>query len=130
MNIELVDRSLFVKKTVSVFVLSFLLIPLVSLKSDVPVLVYAGALVVLHIFVLIAYFYRVKVRELDSNARSLAARVVALIVVSYLLYVGSSFDDDASYVSLAIQMFAVSVLHTAILLLLTARIADRDAPTT
>lgn len=122
MRISLTDRSLFLGKTLVVFVVSFALLPLVELKHDLPALLYAGALIVLHILVLAVYLYRVRFRELDSNVRSLAARILALVVVSYLLIAVSSFEEGASLSTLAWQMLGVSVLHTAVLALLMVRV--------
>ena len=73
------DSGLFVKKTVAVFVLSFALIPLVDVKGELPALLYAGALVILHVFVMGIYLYRVRFRELDADVRSLLARVLAVL---------------------------------------------------
>lgn len=127
MRARLVDARLFVVKTVSVFVLSLALVPLVALKQELPVLLYAGGLVVLHIFVVGIYVYRVRFRDLDPDWRSLVARVLALAVVTYLLFAGSSFAPDASLVTLTMQMVAVSVLHTLVLVLLMVRIEPRRA---
>lgn len=122
MRIRIVDPSLFVKKTVSVFVLAFALLPLISLKSQVPALAYIGALVVLHIGVVGVYFYRVRFRELDPNWRSLVARVAGLAMMTYLLLLVSKFDPEAPMSTLALQMGIVSVLHTLVLLFLMARV--------
>ncbi len=125
---HLTDPRLFVVKTASVFVVSLALVPLVALKQSLPVLLYTGGLVVLHIAVLVAYFYRVRFRDLDPNRRSLIARVVALGAVTYLLYVASNFEAGTPLWWLTAQMLALSVLHTAVLLLLMVRIerGNRD----
>ncbi|MDP6605158.1 MAG: hypothetical protein QF664_02695 [Dehalococcoidia bacterium] len=122
MRISLTDRSLFLSKTLIVFAVSFALIPLIGLKHDLPALLYAAALVLLHVFVLAIYLYRVRVRELDPNVRSLAVRVLALVVVGYLLFAVSSFEEGASQSTLAWEMLALSLLHTVVLLLLMARV--------
>lgn len=122
MRLQIVHPALFAKKTVSVFVLAFALLPLVTLKQDLPALLYAGALVLLHAFVLVAYLYRVRFRELDADWRSLVARLLALAVVMYLLSAASRFSPDEGLGTLGAQMLAISVLHTAVLVLLMARV--------
>ncbi len=116
------DSGLFVKKTVAVFVLSFALIPLVDVKGELPALLYAGALVILHVFVMGIYLYRVRFRELDADVRSLLARVLALVVVTYLLFAVSSFEEGSRLSTLALQMLGLSALHTVMLVLLMGRV--------
>jgi hypothetical protein len=114
--------SLFLKKTAAVFVLAFALVPLLEAKGRLPASAYVGGLVALHIFVLAVYLYRVRFRDLDMDLRSLAARVVALLVVTYLLAVVSGFEAGMPRGQLVVQMLAVCVLHTAILVLLMTRV--------
>ncbi len=123
MRVTFTDWPLFLQKTVLVFALSFALIPLIGLKHDLPGLTYAALLVVLHIFVLVAYLYRVRFRDLDPNTRSLVARIVALLAVGYLLYAASDFNQGASRTTLAAQMLALSILHTVMLALLMVRVS-------
>ncbi len=122
MRFVLSDSGLFVKKTVAVFVLSFALIPLVDVKGELPALLYAGALVILHVFVMGIYLYRVRFRELDADVRSLLARVLALVVVTYLLFAVSSFEEGSRLSTLALQMLGLSALHTVMLVLLMGRV--------
>jgi len=121
-RVRLSDSRLFVRKVVSVFALAFALLPLVSLKTDIPALTYVGSLIVLHVGVVIVYVYRVRFRELDPDWRSLTARLLALGFVIYLLFAFSKFAVDASIGVLAAQLFVLSVLHAAVLVLLMARI--------
>lgn len=121
-RIELLDRTLFIRKTIAVFAASFLLLPLLELRSAVPALLYVAALVVLHIIVLIVYVFRVPMRELATSWRGLAARILGLAVVSYLLVLFSRFEDDASRAALAAQLLMVAILHAIVLLLLSARL--------
>ncbi|MGE0227574.1 MAG: hypothetical protein AB7I38_02810 [Dehalococcoidia bacterium] len=120
------DWPLFIKKTVAVFALSLLVVPLVGMKGGFPATAYLVGLVALHVFVLGIYFYRIRFRELDHDYRSLIARVAALVFVGYLLLVVSDFDESTSRNTLAMQMIGVSVLHTAVLLLLMVRISRPD----
>ena len=122
MRVEILDRALFVRKTIAVFAASFALVPLLELRSAVPALLYVVGLIVLHVIVLIVYLFRVPVRQLASSWRGVTARVLALAVVFYLLVLLSRFDEEASRAALAAQLFLVAVLHAVVLLLLTARL--------
>ncbi|MCC6238319.1 MAG: hypothetical protein IT299_12225 [Dehalococcoidia bacterium] len=126
MRARLVEPRLFLVKTVSVFVLSLALVPLVAMKQQLPAMIYAGGLVVLHIFVLVAYFYRVRFGDLDPDRRSLVARIVALAAVSYLLFVASAFEPGTPIWPMTLQMLGVSILHTLILVLLMVHIERAD----
>jgi hypothetical protein len=127
MRFVLSNPKLFVTKTAMVFVLSFALIPLLQGKSDLPAMAYAGSMVVLHVFILAVYLYRVKFRDLDPDRRSLVARILGLGITTYLLSMTSSFNADSSTIRLSLQMLAVSVVHMGILALLMVRVV-RVAP--
>lgn len=122
MRASLTNPRLFILKTLSVFALSLALVPLVAMKQQFPAVLYAGGLVVLHIVVLLVYVYRVRFRDLDADRRSLIARVVALAVVSYLLFAASSFEAGTPLMPMTLQMLGVSALHTIILALLMVRV--------
>jgi hypothetical protein len=124
-RITMTNWPLFLKKTAAVFALSLLLVPLVELKGGVPAMVYVVGLVVLHVFVLGIYFYRIRFRELDPDVRSLFARVGALAFMIYLLAVASDFDQSTAMSTLVVQMAGVSLLHTVVLALLMIRIQYR-----
>lgn len=115
------NPSLFAKKTGSVFILSFALVPLLQWKDDLPALAYSGSLVVLHIFILGIYLYRVRFRDLDPDRRSLIARLLGLAITVYLLSATSTFDANSSIPRLALQMLGVSIVHMGVLALLMVR---------
>lgn len=121
MQFVLSDPRLFLVKTTSVFALSFALVPLLQWKDDLPALAFTGSLVVLHIFVLGIYLYRVRFRDLDPDRRSLFARALGLVITVYLLSATSTFDADSSIPRLAAQMLGVSLVHMLILALLMVR---------
>lgn len=121
MQFVLSDPRLFLVKTTSVFALSFALVPLLQWKDDLPALAFTGSLVVLHIFVLGIYLYRVQFRDLDPDRRSLFARALGLVITVYLLSATSTFDADSSIPRLAAQMLGVSLVHMLILALLMVR---------
>jgi hypothetical protein len=116
------DPRLFVVKSVSVFVLAFMLLPMVAVKDGLPAMLYAGGLVLLHLVILGIYLYRVRFQDLDADRRSLIARLVALAVMTYLLMVVSRFDPDSSMATLALQMLGVSVAHMVVLVLFMVRV--------
>jgi hypothetical protein len=121
MRFTLVDRRLFIRKTAIATAAAYLLLPLTAFRTDVPAAICLGALVVLHIFVLGIYLYRVRVSELDPDLRSLVARVAALVVVVYLLYAVSGLGAGASTSTMFLQATAASVLHAVVLGLLMTR---------
>lgn len=122
MRARLTEPRLFLVKAVSVFLLSLALVPLVAMKQQLPALLYTGGLVALHVFVLVAYVYRVRFGDLDPNRRSLVARIVALVAVPYLLFAASTFEPGTPIWPMTLQMLGVSVLHTVILGLLMVQV--------
>lgn len=124
MRLSLTDPRLFAVKTATTVAAAFLLLPLAQFKSDIPSLAYLVGLVVLHVFVLGVYVYRVRVRELDGDVRALVARVVALGVVIYLLLVFSKIDADAGNATVVRNITMVTVLHTVIVALLMVRVGE------
>ena len=123
---RLLEPRMFVWKAVSVLLLSAALFPVLSVKDGIPATVYAVALVVLHIAILGIYLYRVRFRDLDPDARALALRVIALIVVSYLLVIVSRFDPDGPRSTLAMQLLAITAFHAILLALVMIRVEPRD----
>lgn len=125
MLFRLEEPRLFVIKALSVLVLSYALLPILAIKSDVPAYLYVGLMVVIHIFVLAIYVYRVRFQDLDASYRSLIARLIALAVVTYLLVIVSRFDEDASWITLAYQMAGITVFHALLLALIMFRVERR-----
>lgn len=123
---RLLEPRLFLWKAASVLLLSAALFPVLSIKDGIPATVYAGSLVVLHIAILGIYLFRVRFRDLDPDARALALRVMALIVVSYLLVIVSRFDPDGPRSTLAMQLLAITAFHAILLALVMIRVEPRD----
>lgn len=122
---RLLEPRLFAWKAASVLLLSAALFPVLAIRDGIPAQIYAGALVVLHIAILLIYFYRVRFRELDPDFRALALRVLALIVVSYLLVIVSRFDPDGPKSTLAVQLLAITAFHAVLLGLVMIRVEPR-----
>eukprot|EP00466_Bigelowiella_natans_P021619 jgi/Bigna1/83970/fgenesh1_pg.119_\ len=119
------ERRLLAKKTVFVFILTYALIPLVMLKSELPKMIYTIFLVLLHVFILVAYFYKVNIRELDPDWKSLCARMTALMFTSYLLYIAArkkKGSKERELVQTCIEMLVICVIHTVVLVLLVVRV--------
>lgn len=125
LTFRLEEPRLFLSKAASVLLLSYALLPVLAFKSDIPALLYVGLLVAIHMFVLGIYLYRVRFRELDPNLRSLFARVVALIVVTYLLVIVSQFEDGSSWLTLSYQMAGITVFHAVLLALIMFHVEHR-----
>jgi tellurite resistance protein TehA-like permease len=125
LRVVMTDWGLFWKKTLAVFGLSLLVIPLVELRGGLPAIAYMVGLVVLHAFVLVIYFYRIRFRELDPDTRSLIARIGALAVMVYLLTAVTDFQESTPMSTLVLQMLGVSLLHTVVLALLMLRLEHR-----
>jgi low temperature requirement protein LtrA len=124
-QLRLLEPRLFLWKAASVVLLSAALFPVLAIRDGIPATIYAGALVVLHIAILLIYFYRVKFRELDPDFRALALRVLALIVVSYLLVIVSRFDPDGPKSTLVMQLLAITAFHAILLALVMIRVEPR-----
>ena len=125
-TLHLEEPNIFLGKALSVLVLSIALLPILALKSNIPAILYVGALVVIHILVLAIYFYRVRFRELDPNFRSLFARIIALAVVTYLLVIVSRFEPDSSWLTLSYQMLGITIFHALLLVLIMVRVGPRS----
>ena len=122
----LLEPRLFLWKAAGVLVLSAALFPVLSVRDGLPATAYAGSLVVLHIAILGIYLYRVRFRDLDPDARALALRVLALVVVSYLLVVVSRFDPAGPKSTLAMQLLAITAFYAILLALVMIRVEPRD----
>ena len=84
-RLVLLEPRLFLRKACLVIVGSYALIPLLASKSTMPAGLYLTLLLAIHVAVLIVYCYRVKLRSLDIDRVSLGARVLGLLVVTWLL---------------------------------------------
>jgi len=123
---RLLEPRLFLWKAASVLLLSAALFPVLSFRDGIPATIYAGALVILHIAILGIYLYRVRFRDLDPDLRALALRVIALVVVSYLLVIVSRFDPDGPRAMLAMQLLAITAFHAILLALVMIRVEPRS----
>eukprot|EP01062_Namystynia_karyoxenos_P010899 TRINITY_DN13892_c0_g1_i1.p1 TRINITY_DN13892_c0_g1~~TRINITY_DN13892_c0_g1_i1.p1 ORF type:complete len:206 (+),score=76.00 TRINITY_DN13892_c0_g1_i1:76-618(+) len=121
------ERRLFLQKCALVIIVTFALFPLVRMKSSIPKLTFTLFLVGLHVVVLIVYLYRVKFRALDPDWRSVAARVLALLLMIGLLFLVAR-NERGSDLVLALEMLGLCCIHTVVLLLLMVRVRYKDPP--
>uniref|UniRef100_A0A0G4H203 Uncharacterized protein n=1 Tax=Chromera velia CCMP2878 TaxID=1169474 RepID=A0A0G4H203_9ALVE len=121
------DLRLFLWKTAFVFVFTFALVPLIELENRIPGTVYAVFLIVLHLVILVIYFWRVHFRALDADWRSLTGRIVGLLASIALLYFAAKNEYKSNIGILCGYMFMLVIIHTLILALLTVRVRYRSA---
>jgi hypothetical protein len=128
------DPRLFWTKTLVIVLASYLFVPIMALHDagDLSSLAYAIILVVLHLAFLVIYLYKVQVRKLDADYRSVAARVLGLAFCVALLMVVSQFiqADAGQLGKLALVLLLLCVVHTAILFLLMVKTEPSDASST
>lgn len=117
-RLVLLDPKMFARKAALVILGSYALIPLLASKSMMPAGLYLTLLAVIHVAVLIVYCYRVKLRSLDFDRMSLGARVLGLLVVTWLLSVVSGWQDHDDLLKLSAQMLVLCAVHTVALALL------------
>ena len=117
-RLVLLDPRLFVKKAVLVVAGSYALIPLLASKSTMSAGLYVALLLLIHVGVLVVYCWRVKLRSLDMERVSLGARVLGLLVVTWLLSAVSGWQDHDNLWKLSAQMLVLCVVHTVALALL------------
>lgn len=119
------DPSLFVRKALLVFGASIALIPLLMMKATMPSSLYAIFLIVLHVAVLVVYFYRVRWQQLDADCKSLCARLLGLGISIWLLSVVSSAREGA-FARILLKLFVLCFVHTLTLALLMVAVERRE----
>ncbi len=118
-SIKLMDSSLFLKKIAAVFAATFVLVPLVYYKLDVPAGLYLAALLALHLIFLYAYFARVPWRRLTRHKAGFGMRILAIVFFGYLLDV---LKFQGSFEWVMANMAAGLAIHTLILFSLMAEV--------
>ena len=122
------EPKTFALKCLFIFAATYAFIPLIAAhqRGEVTATVYAALLVTIHVLFIVIYFYRVKLRALDSNWRSLTARVVGLLSCVYLLYLVAGHLPTGLGV-LALDLLGLCAVHTLILALLSVRVGEAEA---
>ena len=115
MRIYLTNRSLFIKKTVTLLLTTLALVPLVHYKLMVPAVVYVAGLLLLHAFFLYLYFSRVPWQEFKKDKKGLTLRIVALTFFIYLLML---IKFEGSTITVLLNLAGAFIIHVFILLFL------------
>ncbi len=117
LSIRLLDNSLFLKKLVTVFVATLILVPLVYYKLYVPAGLYVTALLALHLVFLYTYFAKLPWARLTSNKVGFGTRILAIVFFGYLLGV---LKFQGSFGIVMANLVAGLGIHTLILFSLMA----------
>jgi hypothetical protein len=116
------DKVLFLKKTLFIVAATYLFIPIMYLHDvgDITGLAYALILVALHVIFIAVYCYRVKLKQLDADNKSLAARILGLLFCVALLLLVSNYvtADSDNIPMLSLILLGLCAVHTLILFLL------------
>jgi hypothetical protein len=122
------DWPLFVKKCAFVAALSYALVPLIAYKQEIPVRLFAGGLIVLHVLILVVYLWRVQIRQLDPDWRAFGARIVGLGFAFWLLELATKLEGGKDVPRLCANMLVLCAVHCVVLALLTVRVVRARPP--
>ncbi|HEX2021132.1 MAG TPA: hypothetical protein VHH36_00340 [Candidatus Thermoplasmatota archaeon] len=111
-------RRRFVRKSVTLAVSMLALVPVLWWKSEFAAAIYLAALVVIHVFALVVFVYRVPWRELFRHPLGLALRAVGLLAFGVLL-AEVQLDPDSAWFWPALT--TLWLLHVGALALLHVR---------
>ena len=123
LSIRLLDNTLFLKKLVTVFAATLILVPLVYYKLYVPAGIYITALLALHLVFLYTYFTRLPWARLVSNKVGFGSRILALVFFIYLLGV---LKFQGSFEAVMTNLVAGLGIHTLILFSLMAEVEKKS----
>ena len=107
------NQFLFMKKLTVLVVGTFLLIPLVYYKLQVPAMIYVGILVILHILFLYIYAMRTPWKELMQHKAEFAVRVVA---VGFFIYLLTLIKFEGDFWTLVRNTVIALLIHIGILI--------------
>ncbi len=116
--IELHEPHLFWRKVATVTFALLALEPLTYYKLYVPSVVYLSLILAVHIIFLYVYVSHIPWRELWADKRGLLARIIGIVIVGYLL---ALVHISQNLWVILLNILAMSVLHSFILLLLMLR---------
>ncbi len=123
-SIKLLNNSLFLKKLLTVFGATIILVPLVYFKMYVPAGLYITGLLALHLIFLFTYFTKLPWARMLQNRVGFGTRVLAVVFFGYLLGV-LRFQGDFAIVML--NLVAGFGIHTMILFSLMAEFKHNSA---
>lgn len=115
-RIRLLDASLFWRKLALLVVFSALFLPLKAYELEMPLRVYIGFLLVLHVYFVFVLIWRVRWDVLAEHKRSFSLRILAVALFIAILALNES---GASFWEFALFLAVSLVVHTGLLLSLT-----------
>jgi hypothetical protein len=111
--VTIFNRRLFAMKLAALCAGTIVFVPLVYAKWRLPVYVYAGGLLGLHIYFLYLYAMRTPWRVLTRSKRAFAIRMTAVVFFIYLL---SLIHFGGTALQIIGKLAAAFMIHVAILL--------------
>ncbi len=112
--------QLFFKKLATLLGVTIVLVPLIHYKLLIPTMLYVGALLLLHVYILFVYLSRVNWRVLRANRAGFALRLLGIGLFSYML---TLLHYQGTTLIVLLSIAAAVTIHALILLLLMARTA-------
>jgi hypothetical protein len=122
--VKLHEPRLFWRKVVMVTLALLVLEPLTYYKLYVPSVVYLSVILAVHIIFLYVYISHVPWRELWIDKQGLLARIIGIVIVGYLL---ALVHVSPNLLVILVNILAMSVLHSFILLLLMLKAVSIEA---
>lgn len=113
---RLLDPPLFWRKLIMLLVFFAGFLVLKAYKQEVGLFYYGIFLLLLHVYVLIVFLYRVRWKILAENRKPFAVRLAAIAVFILIL---TMIRFDVSFWQLLVVVAASLVVHIALLLSLT-----------
>lgn len=113
---RLLDPPLFWRKLIMLLVFFAGFLVLKAYKQEVGLFYYGIFLLLLHVYVLIVFLYRVRWKILAENGKPFAVRIAAIAVFILIL---TMIRFDVSFWQLFVVVAASLVVHIALLLSLT-----------
>jgi hypothetical protein len=122
--IKLHEPRLFWRKVAMVTLALLVLEPLTYYKLYVPSVMYLSLILAVHVIFLYVYISHVPWRELWADKQGLLARIIGIVIVGYLL---ALVHVSRNLLVILVNILAMSVLHSFILLLLMLRVSSVEA---
>lgn len=117
-GLQFIDRSLFIRKALVLFATTFALAPVLFWKHTLAATIYVAVLVVIHVWALVVFIYRLKWREAFRDRGGLLLRGGGLVFFGVLLgLVELDADSRLFWWSLTV----IWLLHVAALALFHLR---------
>jgi hypothetical protein len=109
------DLKLFQRKLLTLLGITVTLVPLIHYKLLLPIYLYLGALLALHVYIFFIYLTRVDWHNLRQSRAGFITRLAGIGIFSYLL---TLLHYQGPTLTVILSVVAAVALHAAILLLL------------